>query len=62
MNAPEAHYVANAGAKIQPFFGISITLHHFLAESGIGSRQESLIGSYFKLFMHKDERIFTFLL
>ena len=29
MNAPWAHYVANADAKIQPFFLTAITLHHF---------------------------------
>ena len=29
MNAPEAHYVANADAKIQPFFLTAITLLHF---------------------------------
>ena len=30
MNAPGAHYVANAGAKIQPFSVTSITFHCFL--------------------------------
>ena len=31
MNAPEAHYVANADAKIQPFFLTAITYSHFFA-------------------------------
>ena len=31
MNAPGAHYVANAVAKIQPFFLTAITLLYFFA-------------------------------
>ena len=29
MNAPRAHYVANAGAKIQPFSGLATTFGCF---------------------------------
>ena len=31
MNAPGAHYVANAGAKIQLFSGTAIAFAHFFA-------------------------------
>ena len=32
MNAPEAHYVANADAKVQLFSVTAITLQHFFAK------------------------------
>ena len=32
MNAPGAHYVANADAKVQPFFLTAITLRHFFLQ------------------------------
>ena len=33
MNAPEAHYVANADAKVQLFSLTTITFHHFFQNS-----------------------------
>ncbi len=43
MNAPGAHYVANADAKIQPFYGMTITLLHFFATFAFCARPRRLI-------------------
>ena len=42
MNAPEAHYVANAVAKIQPFSVTAITLLHFFAKQASKPRPKRL--------------------
>jgi hypothetical protein len=51
MNAPGAHYVANADAKVQLFFLIAITLWHFLQQKhstfalkGLFSNNQTLRG------------------
>ena len=43
MNAPEAHYVANADAKIQPFFLTAITLRHFFTTITFAPVQRGVI-------------------
>ena len=43
MNAPGAHYVANADAKIQPFFLTAITLPLFFATFASGHIQRWFI-------------------
>ena len=43
MNAPGAHYVANADAKIQPFSGMAITLPHFFATFAFHMRRRGFI-------------------
>ena len=42
MNAPGAHYVANAGAKIQLFSGTAIAFRHFFASGTHYTAQSSL--------------------
>ena len=43
MNAPGAHYVANAGAKIQLFSGTAIAFAHFFASGHALCRQKQPI-------------------
>jgi hypothetical protein len=43
MNAPEAHYVANADAKIQPFSGMAITLRLFFTTTAFCAGRRGLI-------------------
>ena len=50
MNAPEAHYVANADAKIQPFSGMAITLRLFFYNNSLPCRPKRV---YLQTIMHK---------
>ena len=43
MNAPRAHYVANADAKIQPFSVTAITLRHFFTKQALKTRKTGFI-------------------
>ena len=51
MNAPGAHYVANADAKIQPFFLTAITLRHFFCNNPLLPYPNR---TYFQTITHKE--------
>ena len=43
MNAPKAHYVANADAKVQLFSGTAITFQHFFTEQAFWPCKNNVI-------------------
>ena len=51
MNAPGAHYVANADAKVQLFSGIAITLWRFFTKQALRAKGSKV---YFQTIMHKE--------
>ena len=58
MNAPEAHYVANADAKVQLFSGIAIALWHFFVKQPRWTKKSK---DYFQTKAHKGLTMAYFL-
>jgi hypothetical protein len=68
MNAHGAHYVANAGAKIQPFFGLTTTFPYFFGIYAYDNpemtnrdtnkrHRQTDINNYFILFIYYREAV-----
>ena len=49
MNAQKTHYVANAVAKIQPFFGLATTLGHFFNNPHCNKWQNGVLFCFYNI-------------